>query len=87
MFQIHFRRMLNLKMSSRRLWNFTTPLGIKLDETFILTKPNLFRRFKPDLSPEQLKMNARTLVKNSTITGSRLKLSKETIENIIELPY
>ena len=27
-------------------------------------------------------MNAGTLVKNSTITGSRLKLSKETIEKI-----
>ena len=79
--------MLNLKMNYRRLKSSTTPFGIKLDETLILTKSNLFRRFKPDLNPEALKINACTLVENSTITGNHSQLSKETIEKISELLY
>ena len=82
MFQIHFRRMLNLKMSYRRLKNSTTPFGIKLDETLILIKSNLFLSFKPNLNPEVLKTNACTLVKNSTITGSHLQLSKKLLKKL-----
>ena len=85
--QNHFRRMLNLETSSRSLLSSTEPCGIKIEATPTLIKSNCFLTFKPDLNQEALKINACTLVENSTITGSHSRSSKETNEKITKIQY